>query len=210
MILMLVNRMRGGELETVEVGIADGLDNHDEDVGLHAKVGNDEELVLDVEVKRDEIVGNDEKARSGEQYKDSSDMSKSDMLRSPIPSYEEDIRTSTQCDVTKRVQFNPANLKNPVLVVGNTFHDVAEFRKVVCQANSVKGKDMEFKKNERKWVMTVCKDIRSKYRVYGRQMKDELTFILISLRPKHTCTRRYKNHMITSTSIHSENNQTCP
>jgi hypothetical protein len=65
MILMLVNRMRGGELETVEVGIADGLDNHDEDVGLHAKVGNDEELVLDVEVKRDEIVGNDEKARSG-------------------------------------------------------------------------------------------------------------------------------------------------
>lgn len=118
MILMLVNQMKEGELETVEVGTAVGLDYHDEDVGLHAKVGNDEELVLDVEEKRDEIVGNDEKARGGEQYEDSSDMSESDVLRSPIPSYEEDIRTSTQCDVMKRVQFNPANLKNPVLVVG--------------------------------------------------------------------------------------------
>jgi hypothetical protein len=34
-------------LMLVDVRIADGLDNHDEDVGLHAKVGNDEELGLD-------------------------------------------------------------------------------------------------------------------------------------------------------------------
>jgi hypothetical protein len=60
---------------------------------------------------------------------------------------------------------------------------------------------LTFKKNEMKRIVIVCKDSRCKYRVYGRQLKDELTFILVSMRPKHTCTRRYKNHLITSTWI---------
>jgi hypothetical protein len=32
-------------------------------------------------------------------------------------------------------------------------------------------------------------------------MEDELTSILVSLRPKHTCPGRYKSHMMTSTWI---------
>lgn len=60
-----------------------------------------------------------------------------------------------------------------MLVVGNTFHDVAKFRNTVSQANIVKRNDLEFKKNKRKQVVTVCKDKMWKYRVYKKQMKDE-------------------------------------
>jgi hypothetical protein len=92
-------------------------------------------------------------------------------------------------------------MDNPTLVVGNTFHDAAKFRKVVRQYNIIRRKDLKFKKNEKKRIMIVCKDAKCKYRVYGRQLKDEMTFLLISLRPKHSYTRKYQNHMITSSWI---------
>lgn len=82
--------------------------------------------------------------------------------------------------MTNLVQFNVVDMRSPQLVVGNTFHDAAEFRKVVKQANIIKGKDLTFKKNEMKRIVIVCKDSRYKYRVYGRQLKDELTSILVS------------------------------
>jgi hypothetical protein len=92
-------------------------------------------------------------------------------------------------------------MNNLTLVVGNTFHDAADFRKAMRQYNIIRGKDMKFKKNEKKRIVIVCKDARCKYRVYGRQLKNEMTFLLIFLWPKHNCTRRYQNHMVTSSWI---------
>ncbi|XP_062164888.1 uncharacterized protein LOC133871456 [Alnus glutinosa] len=51
---------------------------------------------------------------------------------------------------------------------------------------------------EKPTLQKVCGEKNCKYRVYGRQLKGEATFMLISLRPKHTCARKYKNHLITS------------
>ena len=60
---------------------------------------------------------------------------------------------------------------------------------------------MKFKRNENKRVVIVYKDLRCKYRVYVRQLKNEMTFLVVSIKPKHTCTRKYQNHMLTLTWI---------
>jgi hypothetical protein len=77
----------------------------------------------------------------------------------------------------------------------------SDFRKAVKQYNIPKREGLEFKKNELKRIVMVCKDSKCRYRVYGRQLKNEQTFLLVSIRPKHTCIRRYQNHMVTSTWI---------
>jgi hypothetical protein len=108
---------------------------------------------------------------------------------------------SIRRDVTKRVPFDLTDMNNLTLIVGNTFHNAIEFRKAVRQYNIIRGKDLKFKKNENKRIMIVCKDLRCEYRVYGRQLKNVMTFLLVSLRPQHTCTRKYQNHMLTSSWI---------
>jgi hypothetical protein len=130
---------------------------------------------------------------------DSEDCCPSDVLRSPIDGDVEDI--SNRPNVTKRVQFTKEDLINPVLQVGHIFADANLFRKAMKHANILKGKDLEFKRNETKKIIAVCKDKRCKYRVYGKKLVDESTFLLVSLYPKHSCTRRYKNHMINSAWI---------
>lgn len=185
--------------------LSEDTDGHadDSDYGGHSLDGEDstrvgvEESVGD----GDDEPNEDVEDRGGEEDEYSSDMARSDILISPIPSDEDDELRSKRSDVTKRVQFCKSDLQNPVLQVGNLFNDANEFRKVVKQANIVKGKDLIFKKNERTRVVAVCKDINCNYRVYGRLLKDESSFILVSLRPRHSCTRRYKNHMINSTWI---------
>ena len=92
-------------------------------------------------------------------------------------------------------------MKNPVLHLGHTFGDATEFRRVVKQANILKVKDLKFPRNETKKVIVRCKDKKCKYRVYRRKLKDESTFLLVLQYRRHTCTRRYKNHMINSTWI---------
>jgi hypothetical protein len=42
----------------------------------------------------------------------------------------------------------------------------------------------------------VCKDVKCKYRVYGRQVSNEQTFQIISMQPKHVCGRQYKNSIV--------------
>jgi hypothetical protein len=71
----------------------------------------------------------------------------------------------------------------------------------VKQANILKGKDLDFPRNEAKKVIARCNDKKCKYSVYGRTLKNESTYLLVSLIPRHTCTRSYKNHMITSAWI---------
>jgi hypothetical protein len=127
----------------------------------------------------------------------------SDGLISPIASDEEgaaatEAESSRRPCVTKRVPFSKDDLKDQILQRGNTFRDVYEFRKVIKQASVLKGKDLTYEKNSRTKCIAVCADKNCKYKVYGRQLKDESTFMLISIRPRHTCPRRYKNHLITS------------
>jgi hypothetical protein len=52
--------------------------------------------------------------------------------------------------VTKRVEFTKEDLIIPVLQVGHIFADANLFRKAVKQANILKGKDLEFKRNKTK------------------------------------------------------------
>jgi hypothetical protein len=99
------------------------------------------------------------------------------------------------------VPFSAEDMLNPILVPGDTFNDVYEFRKAIKQFNVLKGKDLAYQKNSRKKLIVVCADKKCNYRVYGRQLKDEATFMLISIKPKHTCARRYKNYLITSNWI---------
>lgn len=94
------------QLETVNVGVSDGVENVDEEVGQEGEVGYDEED--DVGVGVEETIGDDEpnedvEARGMEEDGDSPEISRSDKLRSPLPSDKEDEETSNYCDVTKRV-----------------------------------------------------------------------------------------------------------
>jgi hypothetical protein len=117
----------------------------------------------------------------------------SDVLVSPTPSDEEDVdevESKKWVCVQKRVSFSAKDMLNPTLVLGNTFNDVYEFRKAIKQANVLKGKDLAYQKNSRMKLIAVCADKKCKYRVYRRQLKDETTFMLISIKPKHTCAKR--------------------
>jgi hypothetical protein len=99
------------------------------------------------------------------------------------------------------VPFDLSDMNNPTLVIKNTFCNASDFRKAVKQYNILGEKDLRFKKNELKRIVVICKDSNCRYKVYGRQFKNEQTFLLVSIRPKHTCTRRYQNHMVTLTWI---------
>jgi hypothetical protein len=68
----------------------------------------------------------------------------------------------------------------------------------VKQANILK--DLEFKRNEKK-IIAICKYKKCKYVVFWKKLVDESIYLLMSLYPKHSCTRRYKNHMINSAWI---------
>ena len=92
-------------------------------------------------------------------------------------------------------------MKNPVLQLGYAFVDAMKFRTSMKQANIMKGKDLEFLTNKTKKVIALYKDKKCKYTVYGKKLKDESTFLLVSLYPRHLCTRRYKNQMINSAWI---------
>jgi len=158
---------------------------------------------VDQEVGVEAAVGEAEEGE-GEGY---SDISGSDGLISPIASDEEgaaEAESSRRPCVTKRVPFSNDDLKDPILQRGNTFRDVYEFRKTIKQASVLKGKDLTYEKNFRTKCIAMCADKNCKYRVYGRQLKDESTFMLISIRPRHTCPRRYTNHLITSNWVAEE------
>jgi hypothetical protein len=157
---------------------------NEEDVGEDANDGDGEETV--------------EEDYGGKDDGHSEDLCPSDMLQSPSPSDSEDEEISSRPDVNKRILFTKEDMKNHVLQISHTFGDATAFRRAMKQANILKGKDLEFPRNETKKAIARCKDKKCKYRVYGRKLKDESTFLLVSLFPRHTCTKRYKNHMINS------------
>jgi hypothetical protein len=134
----------------------------------------------------------------GEDDGNSEELCPSDILLIPDPSDSDYEDISSRPDVSKRTPFTEDDMKNPMLQVGHIFANAMAFRRAVKHANILKGKDLDFQKNETVKVTARCKDKRCKYRVYGRKLKDESTFLLASLYPRHTCTRTYKNHMVTS------------
>jgi hypothetical protein len=166
----------------------DGRDGDGDDVVNASEYGGD---------------GNDGQHRGGEQIgeSDSSEYKDdSEVLRSPSESGEDSARHPRR-DVTRRVPFDLSDMNNQTLVIGNTFCNASDFRKAIKQYNILRGKDLRFKKNEFKRIVVFCKDSNCRYRVYGRQLKNEQTFLLVSIRPKHTYTSWYQNHMVTSNWI---------
>jgi hypothetical protein len=183
--------------EGAELGGDQGFGVEEED-GVDLEVGR-AEVGVDQGFEHEVVEDGNERGEDG-----SYSENKSGVVVSPTPSDEEDadeVESKKWVCVQKRVPFSVEDMLNPTLVPGNTFRDVYEFRKAIKQANVLKGKDLAYQKNSRKKLIVVCADKKCKYRVYGRQLKDEETFMLISIKPKHTCARRYKNHLITSNWI---------
>jgi hypothetical protein len=81
------------------------------------------------------------------------------------------------------------------------FSSIQLFKEAVRQYNVRRGNDIRFEKNEKAKCVAVCRDPSCEYRVYGRQMADEASFELRSLRPKHTCSWVYKSSIVNSRSI---------
>ena len=100
-----------------------------------------------------------------------SNIGKSDELISPKPTSEED-----NYNTNKNLEFNEIDMACPELVKGLKFGDVATFREAVREANLIKGKDLCFVKNNKDKVIVRCKAEGCKYRVYGSQVTDEMTF----------------------------------
>uniref|UniRef100_A0A2N9EU15 CCHC-type domain-containing protein n=1 Tax=Fagus sylvatica TaxID=28930 RepID=A0A2N9EU15_FAGSY len=98
----------------------------------------------------------------------------------------------------RSVEFDVIDMSNPVLENGMKFSDVYQFREAVREYNLKIGKDLSFVKNDKDKVIIVCKDEHCSYRVYGSQVRDEMTFQIKTYNPNHTCTRAYKNSAMNS------------
>jgi hypothetical protein len=88
------------------------------------------------------------------------------------------------------------NMGNPNFVVGHKFPSIQVVRDAVRKSNVNMGKDVNFKKNYLTKCMVVCRDTSCKYRIYGRQCKDEDSFKVRSFQPEHTCRRKHKNSIV--------------
>jgi len=125
-----------------------------------------------------------------------SDMGRSDLLESPCPSGEDE-------EVTHALNrdFHAVDLADPDIKLKQKFSDIKMFREAVKMYNVRRGKDIRFKRNERRKCIVVCRDPKYHYRVYGRQMVDEQSFQIISKQSKHVCGRKYKNSIVNATWI---------
>lgn len=162
--------------------------------GNHEEEGNSED---DEHGGNDNVgvdVGDDANYNSDEVEDD--EMARSDILESPVPSDEDGEITSFCSD-----EFHAVDIVDPVLTLKMKFANIQLFREAVKQFNLRRGKDIQFKKNERRRCVVVCRDPKCQYRVYARQLADEESFQIISLNPKHVCGRKYKNSIVSSTWI---------
>uniref|UniRef100_A0A2N9ILE3 SWIM-type domain-containing protein n=1 Tax=Fagus sylvatica TaxID=28930 RepID=A0A2N9ILE3_FAGSY len=135
--------------------------------------------------------------REPENEKDwDSEMPNSDELITPLAtSDEENVPKGPR---PKSVEFDVIDMSNPVLENGMKFADVYQFREAVRKYNLKIGKDLSFVKNDKDKVIIVCKDEHCNYRVYGSQVRDEMTFQIKTYNPNHTYTRAYKNSAMNS------------
>uniref|UniRef100_A0A2N9ETW0 SWIM-type domain-containing protein n=1 Tax=Fagus sylvatica TaxID=28930 RepID=A0A2N9ETW0_FAGSY len=135
--------------------------------------------------------------REPENEKDwDSEMPNSDELITPLATSDED--NVPKGPKPKSVEFDVIDMSSPVLENGMKFADVYQFREAVREYNLKIGKDLSFVKNDKDKVIIVCKDEHCNYRVYGSQVRDEMTFQIKTYNPNHTCTRAYKNSAMNS------------
>uniref|UniRef100_A0A2N9GEU7 SWIM-type domain-containing protein n=1 Tax=Fagus sylvatica TaxID=28930 RepID=A0A2N9GEU7_FAGSY len=125
-----------------------------------------------------------------------SEMPNSDELISPLAISDEE--RVPKAPKPRSVEFDVIDMSNPVLENGMKFSDVYQFREAVREYNLKIGKDLSFVKNDKDKVIIVCKDEHCSYRVYGSQVRDEMTFQIKTYNPNHTCTRAYKNSAMNS------------
>jgi hypothetical protein len=125
-----------------------------------------------------------------------SEMPNSDELISPLATSDEE--RVPKAPKPRSVEFDVIDMSNPVLENGMKFSDVYQFREAVREYNLKIGKDLSFVKNDKDKVIIVCKDEHCSYRVYGSQVRDEMTFQIKTYNPNHTCTRAYKNSAMNS------------
>jgi hypothetical protein len=88
---------------------------------------------------------------------------------------------------------------DPVLELEMKFPDIRTFMEFVRMFNLKRGKDITFKRNERRKCIVVYKEPNCNYRVYARKMPDEETFQIKSMQSEHLCCRQFKNSIVTST-----------
>jgi hypothetical protein len=81
-----------------------------------------------------------------------SKMGRSDILVSPVTNDEE-----VENFESRRSEFHAIDLRDPGLEVNMRFSDIQTFREVVRVFNLNRGKDITFKRNERKKCIVVCK-----------------------------------------------------
>ncbi|XP_059461906.1 uncharacterized protein LOC132190900 [Corylus avellana] len=163
----------------------------DEEDGNH-----DEAHPIDDSVRSESGPNNKKKFEELDDDDTNSEMGRSDILESPLNNDEE-----CQVPSTKSPEFHRMDVVNPVLHLKMTFPDIQTFREAVKEYNLLRGKEVGFKKNERRKSIVVCKDDKCEYRVYAKQVRDEQTFQIRSMQPKHVCGRQYKNSNVNSTWI---------
>jgi hypothetical protein len=96
-----------------------------------------------------------------------SDMARSDILESPVPSDDDDNRP-----YYKGVDFHEMDIGNPTLTLKMKFASIYLFREAVRQYNVRRGNDIRFHKNERHKCIAKCRDSLCQYRVYARKLRD--------------------------------------
>jgi hypothetical protein len=130
----------------------------------------------------------------------SSKMARSDVLLSPPTNDDENEAHSRHRCVPKVSEFVEIDMDDPKLEVGQRFIHAKQFREAVRTFDLLKGKDVQFTKNDGDRVIGVCRS-RSDgcpWRVYGSLVVGEMTFMIKSFNPTHRCTRKYKSSIVTS------------
>jgi hypothetical protein len=130
----------------------------------------------------------------------SSKMARSDVLLSPPASDDENEAHSRRRCVPKVSEFVETDMDDPKLEVGQRFIHAKQFREAVRTFNLLKGKDVQFTKNDGDRVIGVCRSRGDgcPWRVYGSLVAGEMTFMIKSFNPTHRCTRKYKSSIVTS------------
>jgi hypothetical protein len=108
---------------------------------------------------------------------DNSEMGRSDILESLVPSDEDCETPSTTCTI----DFHVVDLQDPTITIGMKFPNIQMFREVIRVYNVKKGKDIKFKRSEKMKCVYVYRYAKCKYKVYGKKMPDEESFQVKSI-----------------------------
>jgi hypothetical protein len=130
----------------------------------------------------------------------SSKMARSDVLLSPPANDDENEAHSRHRCVPKVSKFVETDMDDPKLEVGQRFIHAKQFREAVRTFDLLKGKDVQFTKNDGDRVIGICRSRIDGFpwRVYGSLVDGEMTFMIKSFNPTHRCTRKYKYSIVTS------------